>query len=333
LPAFHVVRNKFLDASITLLTNEPVNEKAAPVESILENTGLIDDVIKYPLRLRRWKGVASLWKTLTRRRFEAVVYMTQPRGRWSSVRDYLFFKACGFPKVLGVPFRNKYLKSLPIRDTGMHQWEAERLLASISLNGTTTAEDDSGWDLRLTKGEIGQGTSLLQQAGIRSRFIAVGPGTKVDAKDWTEPNWNALLSILTRLYPNFGLVLVGSADERARADRLVNVWHGPHLNVCGECSPRVSAAIISKAKLFIGHDSGPMHLAGAVGTPSVAIFSARNPPGQWYPRGSNNTILYHKTFCYGCRLDECRKYDKWCIRSITVQEVVDAASKYLANAK
>jgi len=126
-------------------------------------------------------------------------------------------------------------------------------------------------------------------------------GAKADTKDWTDTNWTNLLKRLSSLYPSLGLVLLGSSDEQPRSDTLLGSWCGPKANLCGLASPRVSAAVIQRAKVFVGHDSGPMHLAGAVGTPSVAIFSARNPPGQWYPRGNHHTILYRKTFCFGCR--------------------------------
>jgi heptosyltransferase-3 len=76
--------------------------------------------------------------------------------------------------------------------------------------------------------------------------------------------------------------------------------------------------------VFIGHDSGPMHLASAVGTPCAAIFSARNLPGQWFPARPGHNVIYHKTDCFGCMLETCIAERKRCIMSITVDEVFDA---------
>ena len=106
-----------------------------------------------------------------------------------------------------------------------------------------------------------------------------------------------------------------------RGDELCHEWVGPTLNLAGKLTPRESAAVLERARLFIGHDSGPMHLAAALGTPCVAIFSARNKPGVWFPRGDGHKIIYHQTECYGCGLTVCEKYGAKCIGSVTVEEV------------
>jgi ADP-heptose:LPS heptosyltransferase len=67
-----------------------------------------------------------------------------------------------------------------------------------------------------------------------------------------------------------------------------------------------------------------MHLASAAGTPCVAIFSARNLPGQWFPARSGHKVLYHKTDCFGCGLEHCTIERKKCILSISVDEVCGA---------
>ena len=74
---------------------------------------------------------------------------------------------------------------------------------------------------------------------------------------------------------------------------------------------------------------GPMHLSAAVGTPCVAIYSARNFLRQWTPRGDFNKILYHKTDCAGCGLELCIEQKKKCILSITVDEVQNSALQLL----
>ena len=70
-----------------------------------------------------------------------------------------------------------------------------------------------------------------------------------------------------------------------------------------------------------GHDSGPMHLAAAVDTPCVAIFSSRNYLGEWFPQGTGHRVLYHPIECQGCRLDVCEDRARACMNSIAVDEV------------
>jgi len=106
-----------------------------------------------------------------------------------------------------------------------------------------------------------------------------------------------------------------------RTELLLANWPGPRVNLCGRLSVRESAALLTRARVYVGHDSGPMHLAAAVGTPCVAVFSSRNLPGEWFPNGDRHRVVYHSIPCQGCRLDVCIERKKACIRSITVEEV------------
>jgi ADP-heptose:LPS heptosyltransferase len=103
-------------------------------------------------------------------------------------------------------------------------------------------------------------------------------------------------------------------------------WGENGLNLCGKTSPRVSALIFKKAEYCsLDMTVGPMHLAACVNTPCVAIFSARNIPRQWYPRGENNTIYLSQNRL--CRMRAGKfvwSSKRKCIYSIKVQEVADA---------
>jgi lipopolysaccharide heptosyltransferase III len=103
------------------------------------------------------------------------------------------------------------------------------------------------------------------------------------------------------------------------------------VNLCGKLSPRESAAVLARAKLFLGHDSGPMHLAAAVGIPCVAVFSARNRPRMWFPWGSQHEVIYHRTDCWGCDLDTCIEQKKKCLTSILPAEVLGVVHRVLAR--
>jgi ADP-heptose:LPS heptosyltransferase len=159
-------------------------------------------------------------------------------------------------------------------------------------------------------------------------IFAVSVGTKVQSKDWGRDNWRELLTRLARSFPGRALLLAGSAEESDASDFAAADWQrsggGPVVNLCGRLTPRESAAAFARARLFIGHDSGPMHLAAAVGTPCVAIFAARNIPRQWFPYGPAHRILYHRVECAGCGLETCIEQQKKCILSITTDEVLAA---------
>jgi len=155
----------------------------------------------------------------------------------------------------------------------------------------------------------------------RNNFVALSLGTKVEVNDWGVSNWRRLLARLGNRYPGLGLLLIGVTEERDLSSNAAAEWRGPVLNLCGVTSPRETAALLGSARLFLGHDSGPVHLAAAVGTCCVAVFSARNLPGVWFPFGADHRVIYHDVPCKGCGLETCVKFEKRCITSVSVDEV------------
>jgi ADP-heptose:LPS heptosyltransferase len=152
-------------------------------------------------------------------------------------------------------------------------------------------------------------------------MLAVSIGTKVEVKDWGIENWSQLISQLAELHRIDCLVLIGASDEHTYSESLRQKWPRRSYNFCGRLSPRVSAAVLAEAKLFIGHDSGPMHMAAAVNVPIVAIFSSRSLPGVWFPLSQNKRVHYTVIECMGCGRLKCDDRKRECIRSISVAEV------------
>ena len=331
LPAFHLVRQAFPSANITLLTSFPVNAKAAPMETILQHTGLYDDTQRYPTSLRDFRKILSLRRELRAGRYDAFVYLAKPKGGiLASIRDWLFFRSCGIRRLVGIPFSRHTLECRPVPGTELFTSETTRTLDSIRDLGTVDVREDRWWDMRLTEGEKEEAEKLLASHGVTVPFLAASVGTKISAKDWEEHNWTELIRRLAAENPRLPLVLLGVREEHERSGRLAALWSGPKANLCGVTSPRVSAAVLRGAAAMVCHDSGPMHLAATVGVPCVAIFSARARPGEWYPRGEGHTIFYHKTPCWGCGLKDCIEQKKACILSITVEEVFAAVRQKLA---
>jgi heptosyltransferase-3 len=330
LPCFRLIRKRHPDAAIIVLTNVPVSGKAAALEAVLENTGLIDGVIPYPVGLRDPKQLAELRGKIAREKFDLVISLTAARGWAASVRDYLFFRACGIPRIIGIPWRRRDLMCMA-RD-GVYENEADRLLrrvAALSDGGSSASNEQPSLDLGLTATERADAALLLDKVAIHSPFIVASVGTKSPANDWGTENWRSVLTELSRDFPDHGLILLGSPDEAARSDDLAAAWTGPHANLCGQTSPRISAALLERARLFLGHDSGPMHLAAAAGTPIVAIFSALNPPGQWFPRGPRTTVLYPQAF-FDPRRGKNEEPNRKAIQSITPEDVLKAARDCLS---
>jgi ADP-heptose:LPS heptosyltransferase len=89
---------------------------------------------------------------------------------------------------------------------------------------------------------------------------------------------------------------------------------------------------LQQACLYIGNDTGPMHMAAAVNTPAVALFSARDFPGQWYPVGSHHIVLRKDVPCSPCFKYECDR-GLICLDLIHVEEVLNAVRFQLKRAK
>jgi heptosyltransferase-3 len=280
LPCFHLIRKLHPRSRIVMLTNQPVSGKAAPAMAILENSGLCDEAISYPVGTRNASELLALRHTIREIQPQMLINLVAGRGLSKNLRDHLFFRSCGIQKTIGTPWRRRDLQVQPMPD-GEFEPESQRLASRLSTLGAINLADRHFWDLRLTQAERNQSLELLPSA--EPAPVAVSVGTKQPVKDWGEENWEKLLALLSMEMPGRLLVFLGSADEQARSEKLSRAWTGPALNFCGKISPRVSAAILERCRLFIGHDSGPMHLASAVGVPTLGLFSWFNPPGQWFP--------------------------------------------------
>jgi heptosyltransferase III len=294
LPAFHLVRRLFPDAERIALTNVPVSSKAAPLESILRDGGFIHRSIPYPVGLRDPVALARLALRLRRLGATTLVYMTETKGARSTRRDVAYFRwACGFRRIVGAPLTDD-LATLRVSPDGEIEREVERLARTLADLGGIDLSDRSGWDLRLTAAEREEARTALGPVAGQPRVV-VNTGGKAAQKDWGEPNWERLLAALSERLPGDGLVFVGAGEDSPRAARLGEHWEsGPVVDLCGKVSPRVSGAAMEGATLFVGHDSGPLHLADAVGTPAIGLFGDFNRPKEWHPC-SPATYVIHRT--------------------------------------
>jgi ADP-heptose:LPS heptosyltransferase len=337
MPSLHLVRHAFPQAEIRLLTNFPVNAKAAPASLVLSGTGLVDSYERYAVGTRNLRELAALWWRLVRFRADVLVYLGPARGVAAAKRDAQFFRVCGMTRQVGVPVteglqQNFFGAETPDR---LAYWEPEaaRLARNILALGDAQLKDAASWDIHLSADEKAVAEAAVG-FGAMPR-IAVSVGTKVQSKDWGRENWRALLMRLAPMLVGHALVMVGSPEEAEASEFAAEGWRaaggGPVVNLCGKLTPRESGAALATAKLFIGHDSGPMQLAAAVGTPCVAVFAARNVPRVWFPFGERHRVVYHAVNCMGCGLETCTVEGKKCILSITVDEVVVAVGEVLSS--
>jgi heptosyltransferase-3 len=291
LPCFHQVARKFPNSRRILVTDRPASPKAASVESVLGKSGLIDGAIYFSPPPRRARDFMELHAQIRQTNANTLVYIAD-RNLFSTLRDLCFFRWCGIRNVIGAPVRRDLRRPRIDPETGETEQEAVRQARCLAPLGTIDLNDREFWDLHLQPSETAAAENSLTPLGGRE-FIAINAGGKVLQKDWGDTHWNELLRLMMPEYKDFALVLFGSEDEFDRCGRLAADWPGPTLNLCGKRTPRESAAVMKRATLFVGHDSGPMHLAAAVGVPCVAMLGDFNPPKRWHPFGAEHRIIHN----------------------------------------
>jgi ADP-heptose:LPS heptosyltransferase len=291
LPCFHLIARSFPNFRRIVVTDVPTSQKVISVEGILAKSGLIEEVIYFPPPPRKIRDFVRLWKQVRAIRPSALIYIAD-RDILRTLRDICFFKACGIGQIIGAPLSRDLRLPRVDPQTGYVEREAMRLARCLEPLGAIDLDDPALWDLRLRPDEISVADRMLGPLAGKG-FIAVNIGGKVRSKDWGYGNWTALLRLLAAEYSRLPLTFVGSADEYDPSARLAAVWPGPTLNLCGALEPRECAAALKQALLFVGHDSGPLHLAAAMGVRCVGIFGNFNKPESWHPMGPGHRVIHN----------------------------------------
>ncbi len=160
-------------------------------------------------------------------------------------------------------------------------------------------------------------------------FIVVNPGGGWETKNWDPANY-ALLH--DRLLAATGLptVLTWGPGEEPLVDGILQSCAGALPITFATSLPQL-IALLKRAKLFVGGDTGPLHLAAACRTPIVGIFGPTNPARNG-PFCSQDIVVFHSVPCGPCYKRTCPVFQKECLRRVQVQEVYEAALRRLKTA-
>lgn len=290
LPCFHAIARTYADSRRILLTNELTSMRTSSAESILDGTGLVDEVLYYPVGDFGIRQALTQIRALKRLRPSALIYLAERPTARPVYRDLAFFTAAGIRKIIGLPWNERLRKCRVDPLTHELEYEAERL-ARVLERDVPVSLSPANWDLRISASELATADAALDCAGSRT-LIAISPGAKIAAKDWGADNWASLVRSLVSSFADVGLVMIGGRDERALCEAVAQPWKGQVLNLCGSLTPRETAATLRRCKLLVCHDSGPMHLAASQQTPCIALFGNYNRPHKWYPFGSGHRVIY-----------------------------------------
>lgn len=322
LPAIRAIKSRFPSARIAVV--------ARPwVADLYAHESAVDRVIEYPFAAGAHelaRKIRYAW-ALRRERFDLAILFQ------NAFEAALLAKVAGIPKIIGYDRDGRrILLTDPVRvpekgDIPQHErFYYLELLRRAGL--IDELPDVSG--IRL------EGASLCAEAG-RARFhelgiplpaIGVSPGAAYgSAKRWLPERFAESVARIAR-DSGATVCLFGSPAERALCDAVVELIgrHSPQLyarNLAGATSLRAFMEMAAACMLFVTNDSGAMHIASALGVPTVAVFGATNHVTTG-PTGPLARVVRRDVSCSPCLLREC-PIDHRCMTEVSASDVVAAA--------
>jgi ADP-heptose:LPS heptosyltransferase len=338
LPALWAIRRQWPGAHLTLLSDAHPGSQAVLGSEIFRGAGLFDAFEHYDVPApgaRGFRTAVERVRLLMRLRgagFATLFYLAPSIRTPEQVeRDRRFFKAAGLQKIYGidhfppVPYGSK----APLPAAGH---EADLLLARLRADGLEMpAAGQGSLELGLGPTEaraVDAWLAALPGDGER-RWIGLGPASKMPSKRWPLERFREVVAALVARHDVWP-VIFGGPEEKATVAPLLAAW-GRGFNAAGALGLREAASALKRCALFLGNDSGAMHLAAAAGVPCVAVFSSRDWPGAWYPYGVEQRVFRSAIDCEGCYLEECLERRNECLDRVSVDEVLLACEGLLAQ--
>ena len=161
---------------------------------------------------------------------------------------------------------------------------------------------------------------------IGTRIIAFAPVSRWPSKNWPAARYGELAALLLKREPSLRIVIVGGKSDipvgEAIAAAAAAVGKDRLFNLCGRTSIAESFALLEKCDLLVANDTGPVHMAAAVGTRCLVLFGPTRP--DWTgPYGEGHRIIMRDLPCQPCLKHHCPRGDHACLESITAAEVAD----------
>ena len=319
LPAIEALRRQYPNARISLLTRAWTRE-------LLEGHPWVDEVIAYEYekggRHRSLLGYFRLLKEIIRRRFD-VAFVLHP-----GARSYLVPFLAGIPYRLGYqdPWGFLLSTALPDRRRDGTRHESEYALEIIRAFKVETPPDLKA---NLFPSSL-LGAKIAKEYGVgdvdgQAPWIAVHPGSSCVSKRWSVERFEALGKKIMQQFPH-QLMILGGKEEQALGQKLKNSWGERATDLTGKLNLKELPALLERCELLISNDSGPVHVAAAVGTRVISLFGRNQAglsPRRWRPLGHGHTVIQKDVGCVVCLAHNCT-IDFECLKAITVDEVFDA---------
>ncbi|MCS3956544.1 ADP-heptose:LPS heptosyltransferase [Salinibacter ruber] len=332
LPSLWAIRSEFPDSHIVHVSSAK-SKGAVSQEDVLDGSGLVDEFIEYDasFSIHDASGIFEFWGQLRDIGIDAVIYIgRRDRSRREVFRNWLFYKSLGVSDCVGFGAPDE-LPGEDGRRLPRLQRESRYFLKRLKSGGINVPSvGEERIDLNLSDDEKKEGAQLIRRKGGHPEdcFVCVGVGTKQPAKQWPLDRFERVGEYIVREVGATPIIIGGEGDRDA-GQKMIDQW-GTGYCFAGDLAVRQSAAVLSHCDLYVGNDTGVMHLAAAEGVRCIALFSARDWPGRWYPLGDDHIVLRKWVSCEGCKLERC-PFDRECMRLIEVEEVTEAVRNVLLD--
>jgi heptosyltransferase-2 len=316
IPAMKAVRERFPQAEITLMVRPWV-------AGLFTSAPFIDELWseEKPSDLSSW---ARITRNLRVRRFDLAFLLP------NSFESALMIFLGRVPRRIGyaTDARRWMLTTsiAPVKDA-RHQSQYYLDLVRVLSPGTARPSIE----IQATSEERTNARKLLSHEGIPEgqSFLVVNAGAAYgSAKRWHAERFaEAADTLASELL--LGVALVGSETERSTAEQIRGRMKTPAAVLTGKTSLETLIGVLAESSLMITNDSGPMHIAAALGVPTVAVFGSTDERVTG-PSGPRIRIVKHPVECSPCLLREC-PIDHRCMDRVKVEEVCRAARELLRS--
>ncbi|HUQ45550.1 MAG TPA: lipopolysaccharide heptosyltransferase II [Gemmatimonadaceae bacterium] len=330
-----VVQTSFLGDSVLttpllaqLANRGPVDVVTTPAAaSLLANHPAVRTVIPYDKRGDD-RGLIGLWRLARRLRETGYDVAFLAQGSWRSAALALL---AGVPARVGFATsagRWLYTKRVAYRD---HLHHAARLLMLARPNGREPTPEELRPSLAPGAAERAEVDAFLRERGVGpgDRLVAVAPGSV-----WGTKRWPFYPQLAQALAATARVVVVGSGADSPLAAEILAGAPGA-LDATGALSLLASAELIGRCGVLVTNDSAPMHLASAMGTPTVAIFGPTVPAFGFGPLAPRSEVVGHEALpCRPCDRhgpQRCPLGHHRCMRELPPSVVAERARALLLN--
>jgi heptosyltransferase-2 len=321
LPLLQKIKDKCPNSELILITTKIAS-------TLAESCKAVDKVVIYDKRGsdRGWKGIKEIAGRFNDNIDTCVI--SAHRSYRSSLLQ-MFIK----PR-LSVCFDNTSLKFLYKRKIKYynHLHEIDRnlfLLKAFNLEFSETSLSNVPLEFRQSDNEFVDKTLLELGIDLSKPLIALAPGSVWETKRWKDYHY----SKLSQMIINSGAecITIGAAQDEELCKTITE--DSGCKSVCGRFSLPQTLIFLKKCRLLVSNDSAPVHFAGLVNCPVIAIYGPTSPIFGFSPRGNKDVVLYNEElFCSPCRIHggkKCPIGTHVCMTSITPEMVYDGILKTL----